>query len=295
MILGRQIGPRAILGKGLGFLALLAGLVRVKRPLLVLRHYIRQTSPEYVDLRSGNRFFFSSHPHDMVSFCLVFLKREYGGVHKGDIVVDVGANIGSFSIYAALAGASKVYAFEPSLEAFEALSKNVCANHLEGQVIPINKAVTGHSGDVVRFPLNSSPFNTLVSTSSSAGEFHVDRFSGDLREYAIAAAASHEIEYRDVLTISLDDFMAEHAVPFVDFLKLDCEGAEMSIAPALSLETMRSFGKIRMECHVDPKVLLNSFPAGTHYVERMKGAALWLNPSTIRSSDLETRSGHDKK
>jgi FkbM family methyltransferase len=290
MIFGRRIERGRLIRTGLSFVKLLMGLKCVRRPLFVLWNYLNQTSPRYVDLRSGHRFYFSSHPHDLVTFCLVFLKQEYGEIQRGDIVFDIGANIGSFAIYAALAGAEKVYAFEPSFEAFQTLSRNIQANHLADVVIPINKAVTGRSGDLFRFPLKSSPFNTMVASASPYGEIRIDRFSDDLREHALATAASHGVEHKDVLTISLGDFMAQESITYADLLKMDCEGAELLIVPALTTNTMKRIGKIRMECHVDPNLLIDSFRAGSHTVERLNGETLWLVPSTETSPAQKRRS-----
>jgi FkbM family methyltransferase len=46
------------------------------------------------------------------------------GVEKGDIFLDVGANIGMSSIRAESCGAGKIYAIEPDIDIFEALNKN---------------------------------------------------------------------------------------------------------------------------------------------------------------------------
>jgi FkbM family methyltransferase len=280
MIFGRRIEPRRLLSAGLGFMKLLVGLRRVRRPVSVLRHYLNQTSPEYVDLRSGHRFYFSSHPHDLVSFCLVFLKEEYGQIERNDVVIDVGANIGSFTIYAAIAGAKKVYSFEPSLEAFETLSRNVAVNQLADVVTPIHKAVTGRSSDVIPFPLKSSPFNTLVTNTSH--EIPMDKLSDALQEHILATASGSGVRYEDVSTISLSDFLADEGIPYVDFVKMDCEGAELLILPALTATTMSRIGKIRMECHVGPVLLIGSLRPDTHIVERQREDALWLVPAAER-------------
>jgi FkbM family methyltransferase len=277
MIFGRRIEPRRLLSAGLSFMKVLIGLRRVRRPVSVLRHYLNQTSPEYVDLCSGHRFYFSSHPHDLVSFCLVFLKEEYGQIERNDVVIDVGANIGSFTIFAAIAGAKKVYSFEPSLEAFETLSRNVAVNDLADVVTPIRRAVTGRSGDLIPFPLKSSPFNTMVT--STLHEIPVDRLSGDLREHVLATASESDAGYKDVSTISLGDFLADEGIQYVDFVKMDCEGAELLILPTLTATTMSRISKIRMECHVDPALLIGSLYPNTHIVERQREDALWLVPA----------------
>jgi FkbM family methyltransferase len=218
----------------------------------------------------------------------VFLKREYGRIQKGDVVFDVGANVGSFALYAALSGAKKVYAFEPSVEAFQTLSKNIQVNRLETTIIPLNKAVSDRSGEIVKFPHKSSPFNSLVITAVRDSKLHVDRFMGDLRENVLAMAAQADCEFNEIATVTLQDFMAEHRIPFIDLLKMDCEGAEFSIVPSLTEETIDRIGRIRMECHGDPTALMNSFRNKAFMVEQIKGDDLWL----VKRSELHLPNGN---
>jgi len=276
VIFGRKIPITSLLSTAITFLMFLPRLVIVKRPLAFVWYYLRQQSPKYVVLRSGHKVYFSSHPHDLVSFGVVFVKREYGNINKGDVVFDVGANIGSFAMYAALSGARKVYSFEPSFEAYETLIKNIKANKLESVIIAINKAVTDRSGDFVRFPVKSSPFNSLAITANSESRLHINKFAGDLRENALAIAARPDCKYMEIETITLEDFIAENKILSVDLLKMDCEGAEFSIVPALTEDTIDRIRCIRMECHGDSASLINSFRKKAFEVEKLNGDDLWL-------------------
>jgi FkbM family methyltransferase len=61
----------------------------------------------------------------------------------GDIVVDIGANIGTVSLYAAkLCGAERVLSFEPFSDNYGRLCKNVEQNQLNN-VTCVNQAVAG--------------------------------------------------------------------------------------------------------------------------------------------------------
>ena len=46
-------------------------------------------------------------------------------VNKNDICIDLGANIGNASLVMWIKGASKIYALEPNLEAFNVLKENI--------------------------------------------------------------------------------------------------------------------------------------------------------------------------
>ena len=66
-------------------------------------------------------------------------------VDKKSVVVDVGANIGYYTLLLAKI-CKKVYAFEPDFECFEILKKNIKENKLKN-VILINKAVSSKKGE----------------------------------------------------------------------------------------------------------------------------------------------------
>ena len=126
-------------------------------------------------------------------------------VKDGMTVVDIGANIGYYTLLAArLVGPrGKVYAFEPNPENFALLSQNVETNGYRNVVLAA-KAVS-----------NTTGVAALRIDRASSGGHSLSTFRG--------GADSVEVE-----TVSLDDYFAgEH--PAIDVLKMDAEGAEMAI------------------------------------------------------------------
>ncbi|MCC6013365.1 MAG: class I SAM-dependent methyltransferase family protein [Candidatus Verstraetearchaeota archaeon] len=67
-------------------------------------------------------------------------------VKKGEIVVNMFAGVGTFSILIAKSGAQKVYSIDKNPYAFELMCENIKLNKLEGIVIPI----LGDAKDVVK-------------------------------------------------------------------------------------------------------------------------------------------------
>ena len=62
-------------------------------------------------------------------------------VGPGDVVYDIGANVGAYSLYAAkrldsINPEGKVYAFEPAFSNFFSLCRNIELNHLHDVVVP---------------------------------------------------------------------------------------------------------------------------------------------------------------
>lgn len=80
------------------------------------------------------------HEFEDMAFVLHFLR-------PGDLFVDIGANIGSYSILASAAGA-QVIAFEPVPSTFESLLDNIHINRLESRVDARNKAVGRKDGEL---------------------------------------------------------------------------------------------------------------------------------------------------
>ena len=127
-------------------------------------------------------------------------------LRKGDIVVDVGANIGYYTLLAArLVGSTgHVYAFEPEPEAFALLERNVALNGYDNVTL-VPKALGRESGTL-----------QLFVAKRNRGDHRVYDPSG--KRGAI-----------DVPVVTLDEALAQWAPAHVDFLKVDTQGAECMI------------------------------------------------------------------
>jgi FkbM family methyltransferase len=124
----------------------------------------------------------------------------------GMVVVDIGANIGHYTLIAAriVGDTGRVFAFEPDPHNYGLLVKNIEMNGFSN-VTAVNKAVSKEPGTITlyldKYNLGGHSFsqeNVLIS----AGEVSVE-------------------------TTSLDDFLAtEGAAARVDLIKMDTQGAE---------------------------------------------------------------------
>lgn len=124
-------------------------------------------------------------------------------VHRGDVAVDVGANIGFHTLLLArLVGPEGiVYAFEPDPDNFALLQKNIQANGYQN-VVAEQAAVSHETGSAQLF---------------LASENHVDH-----RLYHTGEARAAI----DVRCYRLDDYFPANN-DRVDFLKMDIQGAEV--------------------------------------------------------------------
>lgn len=64
----------------------------------------------------------------------------------GQTLIDVGANVGMYSLLAAAKGAGRVVAVEPNPNSFAVLTRNIAANRLEPVVVPVYAALSNRHG-----------------------------------------------------------------------------------------------------------------------------------------------------
>ena len=150
--------------------------------------------------------------------------RVYGDgalrVRKGDIVLDCGANIGTFAREALNAGARVVVAIEPSEENVESLRRNFAAEIKQGRVVVYPKGVW-HSEEVLK----------LYSYDNSA----LDSFV--LKERWETTTLPKEVQ---MPVNTIDRIVEELKLARVDFVKMDVEGAERHAIRG-ARETLRRF------------------------------------------------------
>ena len=169
----------------------------------------------------------SENPLDITTLLVIFCRREYGYLKPDSVVIDIGANIGMFSLYAAKSGARKVYAFEPNLEAYTTLCKNIRDNSLSDIIVPFQLAVSNTDNDWVYIPKHSSPLNR---TNVSVKEKDLDQFD-------------------KVKTISWSSIVAQNNLDQIELLKMDCEGAEYDILFSIADSEYQRIKSIRLEHH----------------------------------------------
>ena len=169
-------------------------------------------------------------------FYEVFMKSSYLAagqtIRPGDTVIDIGANVGFFSILAAsLVGPTgSVICFEPRAETFAQLQRNVAVSGMKN-IRARQMAVAGSQGRSRLFHSDSPGMSSLFMT--------VDGKPAD--------SPSEEV----VMT-TLPDIVRDEGIKHCHYLKLDCEGAEYAILDSLSPDMARCIDQITMEIHRIP-------------------------------------------
>lgn len=124
-------------------------------------------------------------------------------IKKGDVIIDAGANMGIFSLYAS-DRANKIYAFEPQRKVLNILNHNIALNDMHKVITIVPFGLSDQNKD---YMLNINPKEGHVSAS-------------------IIPKLTKNIDYEAITCITLDKWAFENNLKKIDFIKADIEGAE---------------------------------------------------------------------
>jgi len=129
---------------------------------------------------------------------------------KNKTVIDVGANVGLFSVFAANLGVAKVYAFEPVTETYNHLRQFIKANGLEHKITAVNSGL----GD------KHETKEINIGRYCDAGATFVD----------LRVKIENDKHRKQNATITtLDSFVEKNNIKNIAFIKMDCEGYERNV------------------------------------------------------------------
>jgi len=212
-------------------------IFRIKNWPNFILHYedLKKGGAEYI-FRNGIRI----KTKDTISaatIAVIFIKNDYGRIFDDSLVIDIGANIGVFSIFATLAKNTVVYAYEPFSKNFDLLKENIKLNKLENRIFPFNFGLAAKK-EKRRLYLGESPFHSFLPAKESPFNALYGNFEENQKQ-----------KYSEINCISLKDVFEENKIDSCDILKIDCEGAEYEILYNLPDEYFKKIKEIRLEYH----------------------------------------------
>jgi len=141
-------------------------------------------------------------------------------VKKGDFAIDVGANLGWYTITLAnLVGENGfILAFEPNPRNHKLLLENIRLNQVENQVKTYQSALLD-SKSTVNFELSESNFGDHRVRFNHFNSKEVEKYNESSRSVITVEA------------IALDEILADYLVKnkVIKLVKLDCQGSEVAI------------------------------------------------------------------
>jgi FkbM family methyltransferase len=153
---------------------------------------------------------------------------EGAQLQQGSTVIDIGANVGVFTLWAVKQGAARVIAVEPSPRMCKYLARNISANHI-ANVTVLQAACSGRHGRATLYSRRSEGWNTL--------------YSRDLLSSTFRPLCETEV-------LTLAEIFCRCNVEVCDMLKLDCEGAEYDVLLNAPDNVVCRIRMIAMEYHV---------------------------------------------
>ncbi len=165
---------------------------------------------------------------DLKTFWQIFLRRVYRVEASDRIILDIGANVGLFTLYAARqAPSAKILAVEPFPSTFERLQEAVREHRLTGRITCLNFAITGGGG--IRLMRNDA----LPSQRRTLVPFE------------------HGTSGVQVQAKTLGQLLREQGLNCVDLLKMDIEGGEYEVLLSTPPDVLRTIRRIALEYHGD--------------------------------------------
>jgi FkbM family methyltransferase len=211
----------------------LRAIVGAARAPLVIRnwitylvHYWRKGARSGIYYLRDGTVIRTVDPISVGTLAVVFLRRHYGTPRDFRTVVDIGANIGVFALFAAkLNESASVHCFEPHATNYRQLCVNISENHLGGRVHPVQLGVAAKTG-ARSFVCGRSPTHSVLKEGVQGGQ---NKF--------------------DCSCITLSETLDRTEHDFIDLVKMNCEGAEYEIIYGCSAATIRRVGEFRLEYH----------------------------------------------
>ena len=190
--------------------------------------------------RLANNFYMQVNPSEHIQqqlFWYGYYEKELGDLIKkilkpGDVFLDIGANIGYFSLLAAKhEPTAKIISFEPVSSVFKILEENISRNAAKN-VKAVNAAASDKNG---RREIYLSVEDNIGMSSFQKPE----NYSG---------------KTEDVKVITIDEWFRSSGLAKVDKIKLDVEGSELAAVKGMQ-EILQNF-KPSVIVEINPETLL---------------------------------------
>jgi FkbM family methyltransferase len=231
--------------------------------------------PYILRLRTGQYVTLREHT-DTVIFWLVFARRHYPVSPAYRVIIDIGANIGTFTLYAAReAPQARIVSVEPFPETFRRLQEMVDGNGLSERVTILNCAVSSRAGEKKMDSAEGIPSQYRRIHSPETATLNAEH-----RGPAGALADENGVPIRaETLRYVLD----QSGVSAVDLVKMNIHGSEYEVLLGTDAAVLQRCCQIAVQYHEMP----TETKLGKEKIfERLKqlGFSLVLDDDTHRGS-----------
>ena len=135
------------------------------------------------------------------------------GMKPGELLFDIGANIGQYSVFAAHLGV-KVFAFEPESQNFMVLMRNIAFNGMFDKIMAYPFCISNECKiEMLRL--------SGLQQGGSCHSFGTDmNYKGEVKQWAACQGS---------VSFSVDQLIEEVGMPVPDHIKIDVDGLENAV------------------------------------------------------------------
>ena len=205
-------------------------MIKIKNWNTALACYFKENKTKQTNILNDGTKCIIRNKNDAVAFLENFIleantsDKKFKINHK-DIIVDIGAHVGYFTLFAAKkATEGKIIAFEPSIESFLGFKENIKINNFKN-IIQEKTAIAKVKGKQTLYVNDEDAISNTIYKQNK------------------------NLDKEEVECISLQDIFEKYELKKIDFLKMDCEGAEYEIIMNAESSILNKIQKISMEIH----------------------------------------------
>lgn len=150
---------------------------------------------------------------------------------KDDVFLDIGANVGMYTVYAAVMTGCRVFSVEPEALNYAELNKNIYLNNLHGQVTAFCAAAS-----------NERKIGELLLGAFAAGYSHHDfgenTWTKDMQWTSEVRVNRDERITQGCISVTIDNLVESGVVPIPTHVKIDVDGLEPKVVEG-AMKTFR--------------------------------------------------------
>jgi FkbM family methyltransferase len=194
-----------------------------------------------------------------------------GGMDADSVLVDIGANVGIYTIWAACTRGIRVFAFEPESQSYSVLCRNVVINGLDNLVTAYCAAVS-----------NTAGLDALFLSQFEAG-FSSHQLGQSVDALLQPAVLPHR---QGCVSVVLDEAVAAGSLPPPTHVKIDVDGIEHKVIAGMQRTlAMPQLRSVLIEINRD-------LSQSEQVVEHLCQLGFTYDDDQVKASFQEHRSGN---